>query len=314
MTLSSNSLPFLTIGTLSLMTSSCCRDEATSHPTPITASASASTSATATSTIPLSRKERIEIEGDPKIGTVYFVRQFHRHRLAMAINREVGEYQLAILRELTERKPAHVFKESLTEDLSPQELADPLGRYTSKEHRASQENVRKAFEGQWSVTNSVQRGYIGKLGADLVYGLINPGVSLHKTWTQDEETEFYNRMRPAYKAAEARMQEAEKKHREENEARVTGYYSWQGNVEDYYTDEERKLWQWLKRDFRESCAIQQIRNFLREHPGESVTLVYGGAHTFCAFNEEKEKPVVISVWWSGIANADLDKIPICPSL
>lgn len=314
MTFSSNSLPLLTIGTLSLMASSCCRDETTSHPTPVTASASASSSATAAPAISLSRKERIEIEGDPKVGTVYFVRQFHRHRMAMATNREVGEYQLAILRELAERKPTHIFKESLTEEVSPQELADPLGSYTSKEYRTSQDDVRKAFQGPWAVTNSLQRGYLGKLGADLVYGLMTPGVSLHKTWTKDEETELYNRRRPAHKAAEARMREAEKKSREEHEARGGGSFRWEGIVEDYYTDEERKLWQWLKRDFRESCAIQQIRNFLQEHPGESVTLVYGGAHTFCAFNQEKDKPVVISVWWSGIGNADFDKMPICPSL
>lgn len=122
----------------------------------------------------------VEINGDPKVGTIVNIGQFHKrpefNNEQMA---QVGEYQYKILLELLKNKPKHVFLESLYEDFS---LDHP-------ERSGDAANFIKSVFGNGKmdvVPNNLQREIIAEDGAAFVYAYLNDDVFIHKVLTKEE--------------------------------------------------------------------------------------------------------------------------------
>ncbi len=115
------------------------------------------------------------------------------------------------------------------------------------------EDIKKHFpEGQLpDRPNAEQMKILRKYGATIVYALIKGDVHIHPLINNND----------TYKRT--------------NEAARVGY----SRSDKSFTN-----------DTREKEATQIIMDFLKEHPGEKVALVYGRAHNFWQHFEKEDKP------------------------
>ncbi|MDL1872490.1 hypothetical protein FBR05_09805 [Deltaproteobacteria bacterium PRO3] len=218
---------------------------------------------------------RIDMAGDPAVGTVYHIRQFHLpppflsdENPTLDTYETIGAYHKEMLGALEGLKQRHIFVEGLAFDIPaniPREQMMDLLRRNFPEavgYLEKQDPVETRHQKDTILT--------ALIGADFLYAFHHPEVTLHKTLTLSE-AEFTLR----------KVDEIKKRHG--------------GNLRLVAQDPEFLD---LALDRREDWATREMIQFLKEHPGESLVLVYGGAHRFCDdFVSAGLAPRMISVWW-----------------
>lgn len=130
--------------------------------------------------------EKVEVKGDPNLGTVIHIRQFHiTDQIDLPSVLVIGEYQFEILKKLIENEAVHVFAESLTVDLGPNAKLTDWKKYKTL--------IRELFpEGEIpEKPNFLQKLILARFGAGSVYYFLFDDVHLHKTWTPEQARNFY---------------------------------------------------------------------------------------------------------------------------
>lgn len=206
------------------------------------------------------RRIRVDLEGDPEIGTLIFIRQSHLE-LRFKGGRdddtdhliETLFYQAEIYDLLSELKPKHLFSEGLSRDFPPSQREE-LQQYFNELNKPWQKHLAKFKDERVK-----QRFLLTVNGADRYYAAnTEEDIFLHKVQTQ-EQSEQHKKI----KIDEADM----------------------------------SFWKFII-NTREEWATREIINFFRDNPGETAVLVFGGAHSFCDdFIRAGFRPHIISVWW-----------------
>jgi len=218
--------------------------------------------------------EILNLEGNPKVGWVYFIPQSHfqlsrRKMNAIGNLREeervqsviAGRYHYEIVKYLAAKKAKHIFDEDWAYDLKP-------------DHQMFQENragFQKVFlQGEKLLEKPEEKhiSVLGFLGAAMLYAQLFDGIQLHKTWTEQE--------------------------RDKNIAQLKT-----GKGDPTF----------LNFTQREGFARREIMNFLKNNPGEEVYLFHGLAHDFLDdFAGLEDPPVFISVYFPEITEVTIDQI------
>jgi len=210
------------------------------------------------------RKVKVELEGDPKLGTVLFIRQVHlppnfKEDLDFLVL--IGNYQLEILRLLEQLRPQHVFTEDSDYTFSPEDLHH--GDYRINDFDLKRRlQMRKLF-GRRIPRDPDPRLLMGTAvaRAQLVYAMRHEDVYLRRAAAPEEAHLWDDCRRLGPEASDSEFSE------------VCLYR-------------------------RERVMVREISEFLRKHPGERVALVYGAAHNFADdFKKAGFQPRIISVWW-----------------
>lgn len=220
---------------------------------------------------------RIELEGDSDLGIVYFFRNFHKVYALTSQKIWVGEknievnalYAFTTLKILEAMKPKHIFMEGLSRDLPASPESHQLLETRFREHSPSLvgyfQNENSFEEIPWK-----RKAGLANFGAGYVYAYRHPDVSLHKTMTPEEgdymEELFQQRAR-------------------------------ESGEEKYQPSQDSDI-RWFVMDEREKWAVREMAAFLRDHPGEKITLIYGFRHQFCDdFQMINFTPTILSVWF-----------------
>jgi len=224
------------------------------------------------------RREKVDLEGDRKLGEVLFLRQFHRLHSSVqlteaqteALRKITGLYQLHILRELEEGKIKYVFVEDNPTLNSPggKRLGDlyeaDINQLRGIVDRFFPEQLSERFDkGQLHVATMYPHG-------DQLYFVRNPGVFLHPTLTPQELKNFDRIIAQGLEQAKD-LEELIQKDPAIRKSLVEG---------------------------REKVATREMINFLKKHPQERIAIIYGAAHDFSDdFLAQGFKPRLVSVWW-----------------
>jgi hypothetical protein len=114
----------------------------------------------------------LEKEGDPKAGTIYFLRQRHRSPYDSLEDEFVtGNYQNRILEELYHLKVKHIFNEGTLKD---------FGDFSPSYSFFHQEFTEIFPKGAETIPSFSQLGALYYEGAGMIYVSLNPGTTLHK--------------------------------------------------------------------------------------------------------------------------------------
>lgn len=231
---------------------------------------------------------RVDLEGDPRLGQILFIRQWHisffppkeeserQKKLQQAF-----QYQAEIYSVLEEMEAKHVFVENLGRDFSPSHK-EALFDFMF----ANNENLIPRSTDSRKVREQKNTLLLAVFGAGTVYGLTHPETFLHRIATRQEGDRF----------------------KEIEEQMIKKYGR---NIEEWFKEPEFREFAFTE---RESWATREVIQFLRKNPGEKVVLIYGGAHSFCDdFIRADFKPRMVSLWWE-LPNIPLDRdVPeACP--
>lgn len=221
---------------------------------------------------PLTMATRTELEGDPSLGTIHYLRQVHyRPELDGPLSDEslrtmvlVAEHQFAMLLELERLRPNHVF----SENISAQSVRDWDRILTMRHHRRAAvlfDPVPDRFED----LNMEAVETIFHLGAADIYMIRHPEAEYHETVTQalfDAEMDTMARL----------------------------------ETERGLLDEDLALTETAATLVapREAFVTERILEFFAAHPGETIALQYGLAHEFSDnFSSAERSPRLISYAW-----------------
>jgi hypothetical protein len=199
------------------------------------------------------------IDGNPKVGSIYHVKQTHDPDIMMKYDREQYRkeyldneearvstlyYQLHILMFLQRHNFREVFPESLDRTAKSDFIDKEFGRPTPN---------------SYSYQFALHRHIISRGGA-VAYGLITPGVNLHKTAP------------PSSAEIEQKIVEAIKR----DDTNSFNYYAMV---------------------VREHYAMYEVYSFLQDNPGKKVAITFGEAHDFSDEIERffEELPVFYTV-------------------
>jgi hypothetical protein len=208
-------------------------------------------------------RERVELEGTPKVGRVTHYRQVHVssfERQEPAFEWAVARYQFEILKSFERERFLHVFAEGQTQGVGPGEFArlDP----------EAVGDARRVFRRIDERPTDEQLNFLfsAVAGAGTVYALLHDDVTLHP----GEDPETMERIKAIAK-------------RYDNRVGVAA------------ADAEFAR---LIRPVREEFLTRQVMSFLREHPGERCAILYGASHEFSDdFGAQGAPPALRSVWW-----------------
>jgi hypothetical protein len=201
----------------------------------------------------LIRRETVELEGNPNVGTIIHLRQMHQTLKENETEaREIGRYQYEIYQELLKQDIPDVFVEELG-------LPPTCSFSDSLEGPLSDQGLACFYS----------------MGGAAVYAQARHGVILHHTQTAEERARIYQVVLSS-------------------------------SIQDLMA-------------LNESFAPPHVLDFLDQHPGTKVALVFGAVHYFAddlirLIPDPKKRPVLISVCWrvpEDWAVAPLIN-PICP--
>jgi hypothetical protein len=208
----------------------------------------------------------LEVEGDPAVGTIYSIRQYHRDAMNDATQLPsdvldcVFNYQLRILKELTRLQVDHVFMEGETRPFyfDAQMLMEMVEADVLDKTR-----FEKLDEGGRQKMLMDFKKTVYKYGGAFYYLDVNPKVKFHGVMSFSESAE------------------------------VNGFFDrYKKNSDDPKLKDEFKAYQ--KR--REEWAVREIMRFLAENRGEIVALIFGANHQFCdKLIQYPKKPRLITV-------------------
>lgn len=232
---------------------------------------------------------RVEMAGDPAVGTLIFIRQWHLPNYFITGEvpdyqgyQVIGNYHKNVFAALESVEAKHVFVESLDRDF-------PGGGDRNEFHNF----VRRTFPQAINYLSDQDSPEIREqkitvmlawMGGAIFYALKYPEISLWKTMTP-QEAEFLK----------AKVKEIKK--------RLGGDLKKMEQDIELYN---------LINDQRESWALRQMIRFFRENPGEKAALVYGGGHRFCDdFARAALSPQLISVWWKTSQGQEMDPPEAC---
>lgn len=142
------------------------------------------------SVLPKGVEIRTEIEGDPKIGTIIYVRQLHQPPPNNPITKdelkEIAAYQYDIIDFLRERKAEHLFEEGQTEDIPP-------GKFLEFKLKNSLESgfehfIQSLFRKKKEAIVAEEFELVAEQGSNF-YAVLNPKATLHKTFTPEQKEE-----------------------------------------------------------------------------------------------------------------------------
>lgn len=219
---------------------------------------------------------RYDLVGDPqKFGTILFYRQSYGAMPDMDNNlasldgyEDTLQYQWHILKSLELLRPKHVFVEDLPIDFPPGDRA-PLMKYI-KEGLGDFKN----FFSKYDLPSEREPQYLRLLAAykqvALIYAYKYPDVHLHRTVEPAETAELHVRL---------------------EQLRIR----YQANPSAMRKDPE---FQKLMFELPEAYAVREIMKFYRQHPGETVALIFGKMNQFCDnFKAIHYLPRIASFWW-----------------
>lgn len=220
---------------------------------------------------------RYDLLGDPqKYGTIFFYRQSYGPMPDMDSNlasldgyEETLQYQWHILKSLELNRPKHVFVEDLPVDFPPGDRA-PLMKYI-KDGLGDFKN----FFHKYDLPSEREPQYLRLLAAykqvALIYAYKYPDVYLHRTVEPAETDELH-----------VRLEQLRVRHR--------------GDPAALRRDPE---FQKLMFALPEAYAVREIMKFYRQHPGETIALIFGKTNQFCDnFQAIHYLPRIASFWWS----------------
>lgn len=199
-----------------------------------------------------------DLAGDPALGHVLFVRDFHAppgfSEMTPRAQGPVWRYQWSLLGLFERLRPRHIFVEELARSGGTQLVLERLAEAGPIE--ASLPNIQElrsvasAFETRPSPALSY---FAGAVGADSLHALryVNE-VTLHRTLSPEEALQSQRGLQNSTDCL--------------RDAGVE-------NCSQVF--EENSL-----RD-REAWASREVIQYLRQNPGASVVLVFGGRHQFC---------------------------------
>jgi len=203
-------------------------------------------------------RTRVEMEGDPSLGTVFFLRNYHTPGFGMMRQDDRQDYQLFIIAsqwktlQLLEQLGAKdVFYERVSKTTTGEDF---LNQLRGNPRMSPVLPVIDALKVEHSDYPPYGIGLLNvDLGAPYTYAIRNPEVRLQPVFTPEEHKETL-RMRVADGSQ---------------------------NTLD-----------------REAWATREISQFLKANPGKSVVLVFGAAHNFCDnFAQQNFKPRMVSAWF-----------------
>jgi len=208
----------------------------------------------------LRRFEIVEREGDPRVGTVVFLRYIHASDrdkdYHVVVN--TGLYQFEVLKELRRQYNAGVralFEEGTFED-----------RVLTADERAF---TQKIFPYLPSLPTRDQLHFVYKQNVTWIFSGLFPDVHNHRVMNRTEH-EKDNLVYRQYSEAIRRFGKA-KANLQFAEYMIT------------------------QRDGR---TVRELKNYLDEHPGETVVVAFGSGHRLAeAFELMDFKARLVSVWW-----------------
>ena len=207
------------------------------------------------------RRVQIEMDGDPKIGTIVFFRQYHRtskkQQDGSIRGPAIAKYQAEILKILEEYQIEHVFGESLTKT-GKVPLDGSVNGYNIPSIR-KQMGVPPLKD-----PTEFQLKIIYTFHAPYTYGIMHPHVTLHATLSPKEQLELQQKLKQALTK--------------------------DGKARRHFFQETNPI--------REARATQRMIQFLKKNPGSHIALVYGFGHDFVDdFEKEGFTPRILSVFW-----------------
>jgi hypothetical protein len=213
----------------------------------------------------------LDHEGDPRQGTILFLRQIHaepkdvnnRAPDAEVQKRlvKVGSYHLKVYRALEEIKPKIIFVE---DEWSTGKADDYPKQYMIKQ-------IRDLFPaGMPSLPDDTQLGALGYYGSGFVWVCLHPGVIMHRTCTKEGLQKYDSKA--------------------QNERVV------QGKPDVHYLFDVREAW-----------AIAELKEYLDSHPGETVPLIFGAMHEFGPQFKDFNPTVYSRTWLAPEATENMRK-------
>lgn len=249
-------------------------------------------------------KVKVDLAGDPKLGTVLFIRQAHLSPLGSdplspsQQDMQVARYQFKILKLLSRLRPKDVFLENWQINYTPQQLhhsdmiIDELPLAMRKQIGAalSPQRISKPTEQQLITIAFIRSAY--------VYSLAYNDVSLRRT-LRPEESGTIEKCNDALMRNRKLSSMGQMRHPETGELVEVQKLSF-----DLEHPEVVRVC-----SVRDKLAVREMIAHLKAHPGDRIALVYGMWHEVADdFEAAGFTPQVLSVWWL------LEGIPLSPNV
>ena len=231
------------------------------------------------------RKEKVELEGDPSFGTVYYIRQSHNvpglERADPLRYDEILRYQYEIYKELERLRPKYLFRED-----SHLQLPDGRAReahLTQQFGRPFYDWMRETVSGplpeNFDRLSDEQKRLLADYEGFSFYHLRHDDVGLFNTTTLDE-----------FAKIDAMIKQLEIELREEAAAL---------KLHVHHHPRLRPI----VYDLRESIAVREIKRFLEQHAGAKIALIFGRNHEFRDdFEKFPRPPRLISISFDPAGN------------
>lgn len=203
--------------------------------------------------------------GDSAVGTVRYIKQVHTAYFENDSRlKDIGLYQLGILKRLEELGTRHVFVEGLYTDLNCADSAAErvfskythglLNRKKWQDFPADGflDTLRKQFSDSsyLSAPTEEQRFLLGAVGAAFIYAALHVDIELHRTISQKKDAKLF--------------------------------------IRQMSHEPESVRFGWYRTTAREYFAAKEVCSFLDKNPGADVAIVFGAAHCF--------EPMLKRVW------------------
>lgn len=200
------------------------------------------------------RLEETEVDGDPKVGVIVHIRMLHHNAFTGNADRLAQAYQQRMYEELKREDAKDIFYEGIWIDKEKEK--ESLIHKLRPEEMSQTVFFDKTKGGGLSLAEA--DALVAPFGAVPAYYMGYKGVTVHGI-----ETELIDETYKKFKALD------------------------RGEIE--YDDQTLKL----IGQQRERIIAEVLMNFLKEHPGKTVTLVLGAAHELRDDIEAYEHPPVL---------------------
>lgn len=217
---------------------------------------------TLSSTSGVALKSRVDLEGDPSVGTIFFLRNYHTPGMEVMHSDDprLVDYRMFIvasqweaLQLLEQLGAKNVFYERVSISTTGPEYTEEL--------RSQDPRILPIVDTLRSAGREMPDYGLGifnvDIGAPYSYALRNPEVHLHPVFTPEEQLQSIGIMKSG-----------------DEKARNKDFFD------------------------REAWATRNIMKYLQAHPGESIVVVFGAIHNFCDdFIKADFKPRIVSAWY-----------------
>lgn len=220
------------------------------------------------------------LSGKPEIGIIHSVGQIHCiYKETVEQYKAIGRYQWEILKYLQSNQFKHIFVEGVVNTWTMQSPSERLAssdfhflklikpvqlRELLSSPEEMVDNVKELFSPATHQPNDDQLLCLGNLGAYFVYACLNPQVTIHRAVSPGKDNRLVSIQKKLETSVSADPIEPTQMDESNNRSWDKLHYE--------------RFFPLLRDRFREDYLMDEISEFLRKNPGQTVCVIFGIHH------------------------------------